>query len=296
MSGPATLSADTKDALARELPEPAHCRAALRAGLARYGTAAGSTIFRSARLTIARLFARLHEDRKTHAVRTLVERRLRRGTLYEVAIDPTDRNAPKPTRRCDRRIELRAAFLGCGSIAAPTHGYHLEFVPPDDPSADRLAALLRADGHAVKLSRRRGRRVLYFKEIDGIARCLTAIGAFGAVLHLEDVRAFKETKNRIHRLVNTEAANVDRASAAAAAQRSAIVEIVERYGLHRLTPALRETAELRLRYPSDSLAELGRRCRPPVGKPTISGRVAALTRLAGRLRTGGPATGRSIAP
>jgi hypothetical protein len=46
---------------------------------------------------------------------------------------------------------------------------------------------------------------------------------------------------------------------------------------------LREIAELRLRHPDESLAELGRRCNPPVGKPTVSGRLMALTRLAQRL-------------
>jgi len=126
--------------------------------------------------------------------------------------------------------------------------------------------------------------VLYFKDFDAIVELLTRIGAFGDVLELEDVRALRETKNRIHRLVNTEAANLQRSAEAAAAHRQVIEFLQSAYGLVRLTPALREVAELRLSHPDESLAELGRRCNPPIAKPTVSGRLGALSRLADQLR------------
>jgi DNA-binding protein WhiA len=131
---------------------------------------------------------------------------------------------------------------------------------------------------------RKNRSVLYFKDFEAIVELLTIIGAHGAVLRLEDIRALKETKNRIHRLVNTEAANLERTAAAAAAQREVIDFIVSAYGLQRLSPALREIAQLRLHYPDESLMELGRRCNPPVSKPTVNSRLAALNRLARRLQ------------
>jgi cell division protein WhiA len=133
---------------------------------------------------------------------------------------------------------------------------------------------------------RKGRQVVYLKGLDAIVTVLGAIGAAGAVFHLEDVRAVKETKNRIHRLVNTEAANVVRAASAAAAQREAIAYLADAYGLRNLSPVLREAAQLRMAHPDETLAELGRRCTPPVGKATINGRIAALLRLVKRLRGG----------
>ena len=51
-----------------------------------------------------------------------------------------------------------------------------------------------------------------------------------------------------------------------------------------LTPALREAAQLRLAHPDETLAELGRRCTPPVGKATFNGRLVSLMRLVKRLR------------
>lgn len=281
-------SGDTKDALAREPLRAAHCRDALRAGLALYGTPPGGAEFVTHRNAIARLFwSLLDEERKTHPIQSRAPTRLTRQPTFAIAVPERLRAVPaKPAHRCDRLIEVRAAFLACGSLAAGSHGYHLEFVPSSDALADRLEWMLRSAGVHPKRARRKGRTVLYYKDFEAIAQVLTLVGAFGAVLHLEDVRALRETKNRIHRLVNTEAANLERTAQAAAAQRATIEYLADALGLARLSPALREIAELRLAYPDESLAELGNRCTPAIAKPTVSGRLAALARLAERLRGG----------
>ena len=280
------ISADTKDALARDLPATAHCRQALLAGLAIYG-AAGRPEFVTHRNAVARLFFTLLDVRKSHSIETRAATRLARLPTFAIALPERLRAMPpKPAHKCDRLMEIRAAFMACGSLAAGAHGYHLEFVLADERLAARLAWLLRSTGRAPKETLRKARRVLYYKDFDAIGEVLTLIGAFGAVLHLEDVRALRETKNRIHRLVNTEAANMERTAAAAAMQRRTIEFVASAYGLRRLSPALREIAELRLRHPDESLAELGRRCNPAIAKPTVSSRLAALARLAERLRQG----------
>jgi DNA-binding transcriptional regulator WhiA len=280
------ISADTKDALARDVPANAHCRQALLAGLAIYG-AAGRPEFVTHRNAVARLFFTLLDVRKSHSIETRAATRLARLPTFAIALPERLRAVPpKPAHKCDRLMEIRAAFMACGSLAAGAHGYHLEFVLADERLAARLTWLLRSTGRAPKETLRKARRVLYYKDFDAIGEVLTLIGAFGAVLHLEDVRALRETKNRIHRLVNTEAANMERTAAAAAMQRRTIEFVASAYGLRRLSPALREIAELRLRHPDESLAGLGRRCNPAIAKPTVSSRLAALARLADRLRQG----------
>ena len=277
------ISADTKDALAREIPPASHCREALLAGLALYGNARGE--FVTHRNAVARLFWSLLDERKSHPIESRAPTRLHRLPTFAIALPARlQETPPKPLHKCDRLIEIRAAFLACGSLAAGSHGYHLEFVLRDDGVAQRLKWMLRSAGVPAKQVRRKSRYVLYFKDFDAIAEVLTLVGAFAAVLQLEDVRALRETKNRIHRLVNTEAANLERSAQAAAAQRQVIEYLRNAYGLTRLTPALREVAELRLKHPDESLAELGRRCNPPIPKPTVSGRLGALTRLADHLR------------
>lgn len=280
------ISADTKDALARDLPEAPHCRAALLAGLALYGRSGEPLAFVTHRNAVARLFwSLLDDDRKTYAIESRAATRLQHLPTFAITLPQRLHATPgKPAHKCDRLIEVRAAFLACGSLAAGSHGYHLEFVLPDPALAERLEWMLRSAGVPPKTTQRKGRTVLYYKDFDAIVELLTLIGAFGAVLHMEDVRALRETKNRIHRLVNTEAANLERTAQAAANQRLTIEYLENAYGLARLSPALREIAELRIAHPDESLAELGRRCDPHIAKPTVSSRLTALARLAERLR------------
>ncbi|MGA8534960.1 MAG: DNA-binding protein WhiA [Candidatus Tumulicola sp.] len=282
------ISADTKDALARDVPERDHCRDALLAGLVLYGTAPPQREFLTHRNAVARLFwSLLENDRKSHSIETRGATRLARLPTFAIAVPQRLRvSTGKPAHRCDRLMEIRAAFLACGSLAAGTHGYHLEFVLADRTAAVRLEWMLRSGGVPPKITQRKGRVVLYYKDFDAIVELLGLIGAFNAVLRLEAVRALRETKNRIHRLVNTEAANLERTAVAAAAQRRVIEYLENAYGLPQLSPALREIAELRLAHPDESLAELGRRCNPQIAKPTVSSRLGALTRLAERVRSG----------
>ncbi len=281
-----SLSADAKDALAREVPPAEHCRAALLAGLALYGRRGAQ--FVTQRNAVARLFRSLvrageQADVDCH-IRTFASSRLNRAPAYAVALPAPIAAERKPPHRCDRVMEVRAAFLACGSLSAGARGYHLEFVAGDADRSARLAWMLRAVAAEPKSMQRKNRAVLYFKDFETIVHVLGVIGAHGAVLRLEGVRAVKETKNRIHRLVNTEAANLERTAGAAAAHREVIEFLAGAYGLHRLSPPLREAAQLRLNYPDESLLELGRRCNPPVAKPTVNSRLAALNRLARRLR------------
>ncbi len=279
----ASLSTDAKDALAREIPSAAHCRTALLEALVTYGAVRGR--FHTQRNAVARLFWSLLPDRKAYVIESQPVKRLRGGVDYSIRI-PEELLVPmhKPARRCDRIMEARAAFLAVGSLAAESSGYHLELTPHDSTLATRLSSLLGALGYRPKRMKRKTRDVLYYKHSDTIVEFLTLVGAYRTVLALEDIRAMRETKNRIHRLVNTEAANLDRSAGAAASQRRLILEISREHGLKALSPALREIAELRLKYPEAALAELGARCEPPISKPTVQSRFSALARHLGRLR------------
>jgi len=283
-SNRSSFSSDTKDALTREALQQLHCRQALAAALAFYGRKSPSE-FHTQRPAVARMFWALLEDRKTRPIRKLQSQRLRKQPSYMIALpSELQKAAPKPRRRCDRIAELRGAFLACGSLSIATQGYHLEFTPPDAHAAQRLSELLHLFGFPPKAGVRKKRCVLYYKDFERITTVLSTIGAYAAVLRMEDVRALKETKNRIHRLVNSEAANLERATNAAAAQRQAIDFIADAYGLRKLPRALREIAELRVRHPDETLAELGRRCNPPATKSAINSRFISLMAVAARLR------------
>src|SRR5581483_3617465 len=99
------LSADTKDALARDFPAQAHCREALLAGLALYGTRSigKRAYFVTHRNAVARLFLKL-SPRDARYARSSTTKAAQR-----IAIPVEAQRAPKPSRRCDRVMEARAA-------------------------------------------------------------------------------------------------------------------------------------------------------------------------------------------
>src|ERR1700689_4523724 len=148
------LSADAKDALAREIPPDPRVRMALRNGLAFFGgvDVGGELVFRTRRPPVARLARTLFEEqRSTASVRRGHDQRLYKATTFEIDLGPAPAAVPtKPRRRDERRAELRAAFLCTGSVAAPAHGYHLEFVVADAARAERIAGLVAAEGLAPR--------------------------------------------------------------------------------------------------------------------------------------------------
>ena len=115
------ISADTKDALARDAPHEAHCRHALLAGLAFYGGSDGQ--FVTHRNAVARLFWSLLDERKSHPIQTRAPTRLQRLPTFAIALPERLATVPpKPVHRCDRLIEVRAAFLGSLVIATVANG------------------------------------------------------------------------------------------------------------------------------------------------------------------------------
>ncbi|HEY5426757.1 MAG TPA: hypothetical protein VIJ77_09420, partial [Candidatus Tumulicola sp.] len=92
------ISADTKDALARDMPQAAHCREALLAGLVLYGTAGKADAFVTHRNAIARLFWTLLDgDRKAHPIESRSPTRLQRLPTFAIELPARLRiHPPKP--------------------------------------------------------------------------------------------------------------------------------------------------------------------------------------------------------
>jgi len=146
-----------------------------------------------------------------------------------------------PRARCDRGWNCAQRFSLAVARGAAS-GLSFGIRGAERAAAERIARLI-APRHRAATMTRKGRpgHTLRASTRSWSAH---AIGAHGAVLRLEDVRALKETKNRIHRLVNTETANVVRAASAGGAA-GPIAYLADAYGLRNLSPALREAAQLR---------------------------------------------------
>lgn len=190
----------------------------------------------------------------------------------------------KLRQRCCRRSYLRGAFLGCGSVNSPSRSYHLEFVTKSESYAAALCRLLKRYELNAKTNQRKNDFVVYMKDGDTIGRLLSMMGAHSSLLAFENIRVVKEMRNNINRVVNCETANLRKTVDAAMAQREYIDYIADKIGLDNLPAKLRETAELRRRYPEASLQELGQMHDPRIGKSGIRHRLDRLKEIAEKRR------------
>jgi DNA-binding protein WhiA len=177
-------------------------------------------------------------------------------------------------RRCCRAAHLRGAVIAAGSVSAPRAPAHLEIRAPSVGAAGAVAEVAAEDGIRLGVRARRDHAVAYAKSKAGIRDLLAHVGAHDAVLAYEEADVLSRTRERANRATNFDRSNLRRLGAAARAQRDAI----ERLDLDRLESPLRQVAELRLRHPHLSLADLGRRARPPLPKATVAGRMRVLTK------------------
>jgi DNA-binding protein WhiA len=183
-------------------------------------------------------------------------------------------------KRCCRRAYLRGAFLAAGSTINPERGYHLELVPPTSEIAAELVKLMQTFELDPRIVMRKARPVVYLKEAEQISRFFSVIGAHGALLEFENVRVYKDVRNKINRLVNCETANLGKTVAAALRQREKIEYLRQSIGFNRIPPGLREIARLRLEHPEMSLKELGQNLTPKLGKSGVNHRLRRLEALA----------------
>lgn len=183
-----------------------------------------------------------------------------------------------------KRSYIRGVFLGGGSISNPEKTYHLEFVTHNEEYAEDLKNLINTYGLNSKVIKRKSSFVIYLKEGEQIVDSLNIIGAHNSLLQLENVRIMKEMRNNVNRLVNCETANLSKTVNAAVRQIESIKLIQSEAGLERLPQNLREVAELRLKFPNESLKELGQMLNPPVGKSGINHRLRRIEKIASELK------------
>lgn len=185
---------------------------------------------------------------------------------------------------CCKMAYLRGAFLGAGSISNPEKTYHMEFVTSTLEQAEDLMKLINSFSPNAKVIQRKNSFVVYLKEGNQIIDILSIIGAHTALLEFENVRIYKEVRNNVNRLVNCETANLNKTVDAAVRQVESIKFIKEKCGLRKLSPSLREVAELRLNYPDISLKEMGEMLTPPIGKSGVNHRLRKIEKIAEELR------------
>ena len=182
---------------------------------------------------------------------------------------------------CCRAAFLRGAYLMSGSVCDPRgSSYHLEIVAVNEELGQGLCYLLNLLHLKAHLASRKGKYVVYLKDIDDIGSFLKLTWAHTALLDLEEVRVVKEVRGGVNRLVNAETANVDKSVAAAQDQIRLIEALEAEISLEGLPIALRQIARVRLENPEATLAELGQMLPQPASKSAVNHRLRRLRRYA----------------
>ena len=201
---------------------------------------------------------------------------LHRAGVLDASHRPLERPPQRVVaRRCCRGAYLRGALLGAGSLSGP-RTVHLEIRTAEVEGARFLAEVAAREGAELHVHERARHAVVYAKGVETITDVLIAAGAGDVVLVLEENAVMAATRSDANRLANADHANLVRTSRAAHSQ----LEAVRKLGVDSLPDELRELASLRLRHPTLPIAELARRCRPPLTKASAYRRLRRLVDLA----------------
>lgn len=212
------------------------------------------------------------------------------GKDFGEALSPeeTVRRAQIPAillqKNCCRKACLRGMFLAAGSVNDPAKSYHLEIVPGNDEDARFIMELFDSIGFGARVTRRKGRSVVYLKDGEQISDFLGVTGATGNLMKLENARILRDIAGNINRQVNFEAANLKKTGIASRRQLEDIALIERTVGIHTLPQALQMAARLRADHPDGSLQEMAEASDPPVGKSGINHRLQRLSEIAQRIR------------
>jgi DNA-binding protein WhiA len=297
-----SLSDDLRDELAQIAPARRCCRhselsALFHASGAWHlrGGAIGVHLDLAASAVARRAFALLRDLGVRSEIRTYTQRAFDRPTRYQLHVE-VDANAletlreagvlsssgaplevpPKRVvgRSCCRGAYLRGALLGAGSLSGPRDP-HLEIRSESVEGARFVAEVAARESVTLAVAERRGHAVAYAKGHDTIADVLALAGAGDTALGLEEHSVLAAIRADANRLANADGANLVRATRAAHEQ----VKAIRSVGLDALPPHLAEIAELRLRHPSASTAELAAKSRPPLSKSAAHRRLRAIVGL-----------------
>ena len=155
------------------------------------------------------------------------------------------------------RAYLRGVFYGIGSINDPkTSRYHMELLVKETQEAVFIQKILNLFELNAKILNRDKGYMIYIKEAERISDFLKILNANNAVMYYEDVRVYRDKKNKTNRLNNCEQANMDRIIQTAESQLEDIKIIEDNDGIVLLDDKVKEVLEYRKKYPEASLKEL----------------------------------------
>lgn len=174
----------------------------------------------------------------------------------------------------------RGIFLAKGSINDPNFKYHLEF----DIEKEELIYKIQNYIQNYGITFLKHNNILYLKESEKIVEFLAFIGASKSVLEFEEIRVLKDVRNNVNRLVNCETANLTKIINSSLNQIEDIKLIKQYNKFKELSQGEQELANLRLKNKNETLTNLGKMLKDPIGKSGVNHRFLKIKKLAEEIR------------
>lgn len=172
---------------------------------------------------------------------------------------------------------LKGVFLSCGNVQIPEKSYRIEFVFRYFNLSREVLYLLKTKGFSPKYTKRGSYYVVYLKESDAIVDLLVFLGAVQCSFKFTDAKIERDIRNNVNRIQNCDLANMERCVTTASKQISAINKLIETGKIDDLPKGYAETAEIRIKNPDSSFAELAQMHSPPVSKSCVNHRLKRMT-------------------
>lgn len=181
-----------------------------------------------------------------------------------------------------KKIYVATTFLIIGYILNPEKNYHIEFSFTNAVHANNLIDILLDFDINLKETAKKNALMLYIKDSEQISNFLGLVGAYNALMNMENIKIVKDVRNSINRSVNCETANLKKTVNASVKQTEAITLIKKMKGLNILPDALYQVAEARLNNPDLNLQELADQLG--ITKSCINHRFRKIIEIADELR------------
>lgn len=183
--------------------------------------------------------------------------------------------------KCDRSY-LRGLFAYHGYISEPSKRCEL-VLHVDGENAFFVSGMLAEYGIPPSVGKRRGKTILYYKRRETLEDFVTLLGAAKFAVALKEESVIQEIRCAVNRTGNAMTANINRSSKACAEQLNAINKLLEFKEYQKLSPDLREAADIRLEHPDESLEQLRAYFSAPISKSGIKHRFERIIEIADNL-------------
>jgi hypothetical protein len=168
---------------------------------------------------------------------------------------------------------MQGLFLGYGYLQNPAKAFHLEIRIKNKwlfAAFKKVASLLRM---SFKRHELRGYQVAYLKSHNRIKKFLNQIGLFNLAMEFADYAATNKILGIVNRQVNFETANINRTISASESIEGILRKLIDYENQDVWSENLRQTAVVRLKFPQDSIEQLGQRFDPPLTKSAVNHRL-----------------------